>query len=67
MLYEINFVLDLAYIGYLLFGFGIGYLVVLGVTGGARNTKLDRMKDELAAKKEWIRMMSESKQQRGYK
>ena len=65
MLYEVNFVLDLAYIGYLLIGISIGYLMVLGVTGGARDTKLDRMKDDLAAKKEWIRMVSEAKKQKG--
>lgn len=65
MIYEINFVLDLAYIGYLLIGVGIGYLMVLGVTGSARDTKLDRMKDDLAAKKEWIRMVSEAKKQKG--
>jgi hypothetical protein len=61
MIYEVNFVLDLSYIAYLLIGFGIGYLMVLGVTGSARDTKLDRMKDDLAAKKEWIRMVSEAK------
>jgi hypothetical protein len=65
MLYEINFVLDLAYIGYVLIGFGIGYLMVLGVTGGARDTKLDRMKDDLAAKKEWYRMLAEGRRQKG--
>lgn len=65
MLYEVNFVLNLTYIGYLLIGFGIGYLVTLGVRSGPDNTKLDRMKDDLAAKKEWIRMVSEAKQQKG--
>ena len=65
MIYEINFVLDLAYIGYLLIGVGIGYLMVLGVTGGARDTKLDRMKDDLAAKKEWYRMLAEGRRQKG--
>jgi len=65
MIYEINFVLDLAYIGYVLIGFGIGYLMVLGVTGSARDTKLDRMKDDLAAKKEWYRMLAEGRRQKG--
>jgi thiosulfate reductase cytochrome b subunit len=65
MLYEVNFVLDLSYIGYLLIGVGFGYLVTLGVTGSYRATKLDRMKDDLAAKKEWIRMVSEAKKQKG--
>jgi hypothetical protein len=67
MLYEVNFVLDLTYIGYLLIGFGFGYLVLMSVPGNARITKLDRMKDDLAAKKEWIRMVSEAKKQRRYK
>jgi hypothetical protein len=48
-----------------LLGFGIGYIMVLGVTGSYRATKLDRMKDDLAAKKEWIRMVSEAKRQKG--
>ena len=67
MLYEVNFVLDLSYIAYLLLGFGLGYIMVLGVTGSYRATKLDRMKDDLAAKKEWIRMVSEAKKQKRYK
>jgi hypothetical protein len=65
MIYEVNFVLDLSYIAYLLIGFGIGYLMVLGVTGSARDTKLDRMKDDLAAKKEWYRMLAEGRRQKG--
>jgi hypothetical protein len=65
MLYEVNFVLDLTYIGYLLIGFGIGYLVTLGVRSGPDNTKLDRMKDDLAAKKEWYRMLAEGRRQKG--
>ena len=64
-MYEISFVLNLDYIAYLLIGAGIGYLMVLGVTGSSRATKLDRMKDDLAAKKEWIRMVSEAKRQKG--
>ena len=65
MIYEVNFVLNLNYIAYLLLGFGLGYIMVLGVTGSYRATKLDRMKDDLAAKKEWIRMVSEAKKQKG--
>jgi thiosulfate reductase cytochrome b subunit len=65
MIYEVNFVLDLSYIAYLLLGLGLGYIMVLGVTGSYRATKLDRMKDDLAAKKEWIRMVSEAKKQKG--
>jgi thiosulfate reductase cytochrome b subunit len=64
-MYEISFVLNLDYIAYLLIGFGVGYLMVLGVTGSYRATKLDRMKDDLDAKKEWIRMVSEAKRQKG--
>ena len=51
MIYEVNFVLNLNYIAYLLLGFGLGYIMVLGVTGSYRATKLDRMKDDLAAKR----------------
>ena len=65
MLYEVNFVLDLSYIAYLLIGYGFGYLVIRGMSSGHRATKLDRMKDDLAAKKEWIRMVSEAKKQKG--
>ncbi len=67
MLYEVNFVIDLTYIAYVLLGFGIGYLVVLGVTGGPSDTKLDRMKHDVAVKKEWFRMLAEARRQRGYK
>lgn len=42
------------FIPYLLIGLGFGYLVSLGVTGGP--TSLDRKKEELEAKKEWLRM-----------
>ena len=52
-------------LAYLLLGFGLGYIMVLGWTGSYRATKLDRMKDDLAAKKEWIRMVSEAKKQKG--
>ena len=65
MLYEVNFVLDLSYIAYLLLGLGLGYIMVLGQIGSSCDTKLDRMKDDLAAKKEWIRMVSEAKRQKG--
>lgn len=64
MLYEVNFVLNLDYIAYFLIGLGLGYIMVLSVT---RATKLDRMKDDLAAKKEWILMVSEAKKQKRYR
>ncbi len=44
---------------YLMIGVGFGYLVSLGVTGGP--TSLDRKKDELEAKKEWLRMQGGKK------
>ncbi len=58
-MYEISFVLNLDYVAYLLIGLGFGYLVTLGVTKAPSD--LDRAKDDLAAKKEWIRMLSEQK------
>ena len=67
MLYEVNFVLNLDYIAYLLLGLGLGYIMVLGRTGSYRATKLDRMKDNLDANKEWIRIVSEAKKQKRYK
>lgn len=66
MLYEINFILNLNYIAYILLGFGIGYLITLGVAEN-KNTKLDRARDDLAAKKEWIRMLSEQKKENAKK
>lgn len=42
---------------YLLIGLGIGYLVTFGVTRGA--SELDHARDDLAAKKEWLRMLGE--------
>ena len=62
MSYEINFVINLSYLAYLLIGFGVGYLVVLGVTGGP-DTSLDRKKHDLEVKKEWFRMLAEQKKE----
>ncbi len=47
------------FLPYLMIGVGIGYLVSLGATGGP--TSLDRAKEELAAKKEWLRMQGDKK------
>lgn len=43
------------YLPYLLIGCGLGYLVTSGVTGGP--TSLDRKKEDLAWKKEKLKML----------
>lgn len=52
-------------LAYLLIGFGVGYMVTLGVTGGP--TSLDQKKHDLVVKKEWIKMLAEQSQQRAKK
>lgn len=47
---------------FIMMGFGIGYLATMAFKGSS-NTKLDRMKDDLEAKKEWIRMLAEQKKE----
>ena len=44
---------------YLLIGLGVGYLVTLGVTRGP--SSLDYKKQDLEAKKEWLRMQRSKK------
>jgi hypothetical protein len=58
-MYEVSFVINLQYVAYLLLGFGIGYLVVLGVTGGPSD-RLERMKHDVAVKKEWFKLLAEA-------
>lgn len=55
---EFVITINLYYIALLALGFGLGYLCLVGV-GQHRATKLDHMKDDLAAKKEWYRMLAE--------
>ena len=57
MLYEVNFVLNLDYIAYLLIGIAVGYLVTLGATGGP--TASERAMHDVEVKKEFLRMNSE--------
>ena len=45
---------------FFLIGCGIGYLITLGVTGGP-DTKLDRMKHDIAVRKEWFKMLADQK------
>jgi hypothetical protein len=52
----------MTFVPFIMVGFGIGYLTIL-VFKGSSNTKLDNMKDDLEAKKEWIRMVSEQKKE----
>lgn len=47
------------FLPYLLIGLGIGYLISLGVTRGP--TSLDYKKQDLEAKKEWLRMQGSKK------
>jgi type II secretory pathway component PulF len=61
MLVEINFVLNLNLIAYLLLGFGIGIAFYYMFYNNNSDSKLDRMKHDLAVKKEWIRLLSEQK------
>jgi hypothetical protein len=55
---EFTITINLYYIALLALGFGLGYLCLAG-RGQYRATKLDHMKDDLAAKKEWYRMLAE--------
>ena len=63
MLVEINFVINLNpnYIGYFLLSFGFGIVFYYMFYSDNSDTELDRMKHDLAVKKEWIRMLSEQK------
>ena len=47
------------FLPYLLIGLGVGYLVSLGVTRGP--TSLDYKKQDLEAKKHWLRMQGSKK------
>ena len=47
------------FLPYLALGLVMGYLLTLGVTGGA--TSLDRKRDDLEAKKHWLRMQGSKK------
>jgi len=47
------------FLPYLLIGLGMGYLISLGVTRGP--TSLDYKKQDLEAKKEWLRMQGSKK------
>ena len=60
-MYEVSFVINLEHFAYVLLGFGIGYLVVLGVTGGPSD-RLERMKHDVAVKKEWYKLLAQANQ-----
>ena len=61
MLVEINFVLNLNLIAYLLLGFGFGIAFYYMFYSDNSQTELERMKHDLAVKKEWFRMLAEQK------
>ena len=61
MLVEINFVLDLKLIAYFLLSFGFGIAFYYIFYSDNSESKLDRMKHDLAVKKEWIRMVADQK------
>jgi hypothetical protein len=61
MLVEINFFLDLKLIAYFLLSFGFGIAFYYIFYSDNSDSKLDRMKHDLAVKKEWIRMLGEQK------
>ena len=61
MLVEINFVLDLKLIAYFLLSFGFGIAFYYIFYSDNSDSELDRMKHDLAVKKEWIRMLAEQK------
>jgi len=61
MLVEINFVLDLSLIAYLLLGFGFGITFYYIFYSDNSDSELERRKHDLAVKKEWIRMLAEQK------
>lgn len=47
------------FLPYLMIGLGVGYFVSLGVTRGP--TSLDYKKQDLEARKEWLRMQGSKK------
>jgi hypothetical protein len=61
MLVEINFVLDLKQIAYFLLSFGFGIAFYYIFYSSNSKDELERMKHDLAVKKEWIRMLAEQK------
>ena len=61
MLVEINFVLDLKLIAYFLLSFGFGIAFYYIFYSDNSDSELDRMKHDLAVKKEWFRMVREQK------
>ena len=63
MLVEINFVINLNpnYIAYFLISVGFGIAFYYIFYSDNSETELDRMKHDLAVKKEWIRMLAEQK------
>lgn len=52
----------MTFVPFIMVGLGIGYLATKTFRDTS-NTKLDNMKDDLEAKKEWIRMLSEQKKE----
>ena len=61
MLVEINFFLDLKLIAYFLLSFGFGIAFYYIFYSDNSDTELDRMKHDLAVRKEWFRMLAEQK------
>ena len=61
MLVEINFVLDLKLIAYFLLSFGFGIAFYYIFYSDNSESELDRMKHDLAVRKEWFRMVREQK------
>ena len=61
MLVEINFVLDLKLIAYFLLSFGFGIAFYYIFYSDNSESELDRMKHDLAVRKEWFRMLAEQK------
>ena len=61
MLVEINFVLDLKLIAYFLLSFGFGIAFYYIFYSDNSDSRLDRMKHDLAVRKEWFRMLAEQK------
>ena len=61
MLVEINFFLDLKLVAYFLLSFGFGIAFYYIFYSDNSDSKLDRMRHDLAVKKEWIRMLAEQK------
>ena len=61
MLVEIKFVLDLKLIAYFLLSFGFGIAFYYIFYSDNSDSELDRMKHDLAVRKEWFRMLAEQK------